>query len=137
MGRGPLLAEVAPQQRPRPMNACLDVGGAEAQTLADLDVREAVQIEKHAIRFQYDQKIAAQMILARVLWLQGFPEQAMQTAQANVEEARTVDHAVSLCNALEIPPLGQRDSILIDGPPATSRQLGTPAACRCRACRAE
>jgi hypothetical protein len=42
----------------------------------------------HAIRFQYDQRLIARMILARILWLQGFPDQAMRTAHRNVEEAR-------------------------------------------------
>ena len=59
----------------------------------------------HAVRFQYDQKVAAHMILARVLWLQGFPEQALRAAHENVEDARAVDHVLSLCNALEIPCL--------------------------------
>ena len=59
----------------------------------------------HAIRFQYDQKVAAHMILARILWLQGFPDQARRTAEENVEDARVVDHALSLCNALEVPCL--------------------------------
>ena len=59
----------------------------------------------HAIRFQYDQKVAAQMVLARILWLQGFPEQALRKAQENVEDARRVDHALSLCGALELPCL--------------------------------
>jgi predicted ATPase len=59
----------------------------------------------HTIRFQYDQKVAAHMMLARVLWLQGFPDQARRTAHANVEDARAVDHALSLCNALEVPCL--------------------------------
>jgi predicted ATPase len=59
----------------------------------------------HAIRFQYDQKVSARMILARILWLQGFPEQARRTAQEAVEDARAVDHALSLCNALEMPYL--------------------------------
>ena len=55
----------------------------------------------HAIRFQYDQQVASRMILARILWLQGFPDQALQTAQENVEDARAIDHALSLCYALE------------------------------------
>jgi predicted ATPase/DNA-binding SARP family transcriptional activator len=55
----------------------------------------------HAIRFQYDQPVAARMILARILWLQGFPDQALRTAQDNVEAARAIDHALSLCYALE------------------------------------
>ena len=55
----------------------------------------------HAIRFQYDQQVAARMILARILWLQGFPDEALRTAQDNVEGARAIDHALSLCYALE------------------------------------
>jgi predicted ATPase/DNA-binding SARP family transcriptional activator len=55
----------------------------------------------HAIRFQYDQRVATRMILARILWLQGFPDQALRTAQSNVEDARALDHALSVCYALE------------------------------------
>jgi predicted ATPase len=55
----------------------------------------------HAIRFQYDQRVASRMVLARILWLQGFPDQALRTAQSNVEDARVIDHALSLCYAME------------------------------------
>jgi predicted ATPase/DNA-binding SARP family transcriptional activator len=55
----------------------------------------------HAIRFQYDQRVASRMVLARILWLQGFPDQALRTAQSNAEDARAIDHALSLCYALE------------------------------------
>ena len=34
------------------------------------------------------------------LWLQGFPDQAVRTAQSSVDGARAADHALSLCNAL-------------------------------------
>jgi predicted ATPase/DNA-binding winged helix-turn-helix (wHTH) protein len=54
----------------------------------------------HAIRFQYDQRVMARATLAWILWLQGFPDQAMHTATRNVEEARASDHALSLCYAL-------------------------------------
>jgi predicted ATPase/DNA-binding winged helix-turn-helix (wHTH) protein len=54
----------------------------------------------HAIRFQYDQRVMARSTLAWILWLQGFPDQAMRTAKNNVEEARASDHALSLCYAL-------------------------------------
>jgi len=59
----------------------------------------------HAVRFQYDQEVPARMVLARILWLQGFPDQALWTAQSNVEDARAIDHALSLCNALEAASL--------------------------------
>ena len=51
-------------------------------------------------RFQFDQPSAARCILAHVLWLQGFPEQAVLTAQTSVDGARASGHALSLCNAL-------------------------------------
>jgi tetratricopeptide (TPR) repeat protein len=54
----------------------------------------------HIIRFQFDQRLTARCVLARILWLQGFPDQAMRTAQSSVEQACVTDHALSLCNTL-------------------------------------
>jgi predicted ATPase len=51
-------------------------------------------------RFQFDQRVTARATLPRVLWIQGFPDQAMRIAQTNIEDARAIDHALSLCNAL-------------------------------------
>jgi predicted ATPase/DNA-binding winged helix-turn-helix (wHTH) protein len=51
-------------------------------------------------RFGMYQRVAAVAYLARILWLQGFPDQAMRVAQAGVEEARILNHANSLCMAL-------------------------------------
>jgi predicted ATPase/TolB-like protein len=51
-------------------------------------------------RFQFDQRVTARATLPRILELQGFPDEAMRTAQANVEDALKTDHALSLCNAL-------------------------------------
>jgi predicted ATPase/DNA-binding SARP family transcriptional activator len=56
----------------------------------------------HTIRFQYDQPLVARMILTRILWLQGFPDQARQAAEGNVEDARAIDHALSVCGTLEV-----------------------------------
>ena len=57
--------------------------------------------------FNTTRRCAARMILARILWLQGFPDQARRTAQENVEDARAIDHALSLCNALEVAVPGR------------------------------
>jgi len=54
----------------------------------------------HAIRFVWDQRVAGEMVLAVLLWLQGFPDQAMHTAQRTIESARARDHTISLCYAL-------------------------------------
>jgi predicted ATPase len=52
------------------------------------------------VLFQFDQRVVARFALARILWLQGFPDQARRTAQSSVADARALNHAVSLCLAL-------------------------------------
>jgi predicted ATPase/DNA-binding winged helix-turn-helix (wHTH) protein len=56
--------------------------------------------KRHFIRFAVDQRLAARVCLARVLWLQGFPDQAMRTVGSAVEEACASNHALSLTFAL-------------------------------------
>jgi predicted ATPase len=46
------------------------------------------------------ERVMARVALARILWLQGFPEQARRTAQSTVDDARAVNHVVCLCLAL-------------------------------------
>jgi predicted ATPase/DNA-binding winged helix-turn-helix (wHTH) protein len=53
-----------------------------------------------ALRFGYDQLVTARAAFARILWLQGFPDQAIAAAQRAVDDAQSLDHAPSLCNAL-------------------------------------
>ena len=52
------------------------------------------------VLFQFDQRVVAHLALARILWLQGFPDQARRTAQSTVDDARALNHAVFLCLAL-------------------------------------
>jgi hypothetical protein len=52
------------------------------------------------VRFDGDQCAAARAYLARVLWLQGMPDQAMRTAESSVADARATNHATSLGLAL-------------------------------------
>ena len=53
----------------------------------------------HFIRFHIDQRVQ-RSFLARVLWLQGFPDQATRAAHSSVEDARAANHTISLCTAL-------------------------------------
>jgi hypothetical protein len=57
---------------------------------------------RHIIRFHIDPHVAARVFLARILWLQGFPDQAMHTAERSAEGARADDHAPSLCYILAL-----------------------------------
>jgi predicted ATPase len=54
----------------------------------------------HIIRFQNDQVIAARRVLAPILWLQGYPDQAMRMVQDAVTDALSLGHALTLCNLL-------------------------------------
>jgi tetratricopeptide (TPR) repeat protein len=54
----------------------------------------------HIIRFHIDQRGAMRVFLARVLWLQGFPDQATRAADSSVEDARAANDTISLCHAL-------------------------------------
>ena len=51
-------------------------------------------------RFMLDQPVAAQALLARILWLQGFPDRARQMAERALRRAQSADHAISQCHAL-------------------------------------
>jgi predicted ATPase len=52
------------------------------------------------VRFQFDQRVTARITLSRVLWLQGFADQAMRTVQGAIDDALAIQHTLSLCNAL-------------------------------------
>lgn len=52
------------------------------------------------IYFGFDHRNRACIALARTLWLLGHPTQAVQLAQRTVDEARLLDHPVTLCIAL-------------------------------------
>jgi predicted ATPase len=65
-----------------------------------LDSYHTPSHRSHVVRFQFDQQITARMTLARVLWLQGFADQAMRSIESNVEHALRLNHALSLCNLL-------------------------------------
>jgi predicted ATPase/DNA-binding winged helix-turn-helix (wHTH) protein len=54
------------------------------------------------VRFEGDQWATARAYLARILWLQGLPDQAMRTAESSVAAARATNHAISLGNALAV-----------------------------------
>jgi tetratricopeptide (TPR) repeat protein len=54
----------------------------------------------HIIRYQWDQRVVNHCYYARILWLQGFADQAMRTVHGIVDYARIKDHPTSLVYAL-------------------------------------
>jgi tetratricopeptide (TPR) repeat protein len=54
----------------------------------------------HTSRFLLDTDVTVQALLARILWLQGFSDQAIRAARLAVDRALAIGHALSLCHAL-------------------------------------
>jgi predicted ATPase/DNA-binding winged helix-turn-helix (wHTH) protein len=52
------------------------------------------------IRFWFDQKVAGRVVLARILWLRGFADQAWRTVQSAVRDAEALADPATLCYAL-------------------------------------
>ncbi|AZF15876.1 winged helix-turn-helix domain-containing protein [Pseudomonas sp. R3-18-08] len=56
----------------------------------------------HGVGVQYDQSVASLTVLARILWLQGFPERAWRTASQALELALQINHGTSICYTLAL-----------------------------------
>jgi tetratricopeptide (TPR) repeat protein len=54
------------------------------------------------VRFHTNLRVSARVYLARVLWLQGFADQAVRTTEMSIGEAEATGHAFSLCTALAL-----------------------------------
>lgn len=78
--------------------------------------------QRGLIRFQVDSRLSARVFFARVLWLQGFSDQAVRTAEMSVAEAQATGHAVSLCYALAVAacPI----ALWVGNLPAAARHAG-------------
>lgn len=56
----------------------------------------------HGFGVQYDQSVASLTVLARILWLQGLPEQAWRTARQALDIALQINHGTSICYTLAL-----------------------------------
>jgi tetratricopeptide (TPR) repeat protein len=63
--------------------------------------RDVVRFQD-VIRFGTDLRVSVHAFLARVLWLQGFADQAVRAAEISIGEAQATSHATSLCYALAL-----------------------------------
>ncbi|MER9444454.1 helix-turn-helix transcriptional regulator [Mesorhizobium sp. M0340] len=74
-----------------------------ARLHADLMLSHDVSAEipsKSSVRFRFGQSVSARIQPAQLLWIQGFPEQAIRAVDTAVEAARASGHTISLCEAL-------------------------------------
>ncbi|NNH85807.1 transcriptional regulator [Rhizobium laguerreae] len=61
---------------------------------------EALPERQHSVRFQFDQRVTARIILARSLWLLGEEDNALREVEEAVQHAIDIRHDLSLCNVL-------------------------------------
>lgn len=54
----------------------------------------------HVVRFQYEQRATARITLARLLWLQGAPDAAMNEAEAALHDALASNHSLTAAHVL-------------------------------------
>jgi hypothetical protein len=79
-----------------------NLSGARGHIERMLSRYDASNRSSHIVSVPIDQRARARALLARVLWLQGFPDQAMRTAESSIEEARETNHAISVCYDLAL-----------------------------------
>ena len=52
------------------------------------------------IRFRFDLRVSAHYFQARILWLLGLADQALQVVERNIEEGQASGHALTFCSVL-------------------------------------
>ena len=52
------------------------------------------------VRLRFDMRVSTHYFQARILWLQGFADEALRVVEHNVEEGRVIGHALSFCSVL-------------------------------------
>jgi len=88
----------------RMLGVCLHFLGDEASARAHLE--QALERQPPAARiisitrFAADSRVRILHVLADLLWIQGFPDQAVRTSRRCLDEARAAAHPFSLCLAL-------------------------------------
>lgn len=105
LGSEPLLAFSAQRLRVSALHFCGHQ--AEARHQAEQVVQrmaQSGQLNRFTLGFgvQYEQSVASLTILARTLWIQGFPERAWRTASQALELAQQINHGTSICYTLAL-----------------------------------
>ncbi len=65
-----------------------------------LDRYSSVRRQPRFARFHVDQQVTAHYFQARILWLQGYADQALHVVERNIEEGEALGHALSFGSVL-------------------------------------
>jgi predicted ATPase/DNA-binding winged helix-turn-helix (wHTH) protein len=56
--------------------------------------------QQQIVRVRFDMRVSTHYFQARILWLQGFAEQALRLVELNIEEGNAIGQALSFCSVL-------------------------------------
>ena len=85
---------IARRLRGKALHFVGDFAGSRRETEWMLELYEPRR--SHLVRFQYDQRLTAQITLARNLWLQGYADQALALVEQMIAEAQALDQTLTL-----------------------------------------
>jgi predicted ATPase/DNA-binding winged helix-turn-helix (wHTH) protein len=77
-----------------------DLPGARTHIERVVGLGEGRSLDPPTLRFGFNRIVAAHATHAKILWLQGFPDQAMAASVRAVVEAEAVERGITLCFAL-------------------------------------
>ena len=60
----------------------------------------ALAQQPQIVRVRFEMRVSTHYFQARILWLQGFAEQALRVVAHNIEEGNAIGHALSYCSVL-------------------------------------
>ena len=60
----------------------------------------ALAQQPQIVRVRFDMRVSTHYFQARILWLQGFAEQALRVVEHNIEEGNAIGQALSFCSVL-------------------------------------
>jgi len=60
----------------------------------------ALAQQPQIVRLRFDMRVSTHYFQARILWLQGFADQALRVVEHNIEEGRAIGHALTFCSVL-------------------------------------
>ena len=85
---------IARRLRGKSLHFMGDFAGSRREAERMLEIYEPRP--SHLVRFQYDQRLTAQITLARDLWLQGYADRALALVEQMIAEAQALDHTLTL-----------------------------------------
>jgi predicted ATPase/DNA-binding winged helix-turn-helix (wHTH) protein len=77
-----------------------DQTGARRHIDRVLEHLSDLTLKPRIVRFRFDLRVSTHYFQARILWLQGFADQALRTVEHNIEEGRVSGHALTFCSVL-------------------------------------